>query len=281
MFIPNKNKFPPDPENPHFFNISLQKGTLKSSFQIDIHQGALFVNIPSYSSCSYTEDRSTFIFPLINKLAQVMRAFKMPVIRIVPQKELRSTDIQRKRGLAAIKGGKTLTGEIQIRSSEYAKHLSIFDMTGKCMYQSSPRFEESFHKKDIIPHFANGYKDLYISEISKAVYAIAGSGAKYVFICGENLNSELTHVIYQCSQAGITPILVNELVDCDFVYELAKVKASSHSDFLRDSIHHLTMQKAYSIHYDELLTSLVRSRLKASPVRYLKENNTAPIFVTL
>ena len=285
LFIPNKNKFPPDPEKPFYFNISMRKGLLKTSFMVDMHQGALFINVPHMYKCEYMNDRAFFIYPMINKLAQVMRSFRMPIIRIVPIKDHLIADVQRKRGIDAIKGGKSVIGNVNLRSSDNFKRLINNDAYESCFYTNETFIynnnRDNQRNNDVIPFIANGFKDLYIMDISKAVYAIIGSGAKYVFICGQSLNSDIISVVNQCANAGITPIIIEELVDSNYIYQNNKGSHQNHTAFIKESIRKLTKNKAYSIHYDELMTSLTKSKGKVYPVRYMKENNTAMIFNTI
>ena len=278
FLVPNKNKFPPDPEKPFLFNVTLHKRGSNTTFPIDMHRGALFVNL-RHSNCPLNRDRMAFIEPKIDKILQIGRSYKIPIVQHVSMNDceegILSCQYQLRRGKKAVVGGRSIVGEVQARSSEIAKHAEYFIGKDKCIYsETNTAIDDNFC-------YAQCIRDVFITDIRNAVYAIAGVGAKHVFITGEFLNNDLVSVIFQTSQVGITPIIVEGLVDCEYNYEEMKQKATSHEKFIKKSIQSLTGSKAYSTTYSELISSLKMARFKPKPVSYLKTNCTATLFKTL
>ena len=278
FLVPNKNKFPPDPEKPLLFNVTLHRKGSNTTFAIDIHRGALFVNL-RHSNCPLNRDRMAFIEPKIDKILQIGRSFKIPIVQHVSMNDceegILSCQYQLRRGKKAVVGGRSIVGEVQARSSEITKHADYFIGKDKCIYSGyDAQIEDNFC-------YAQCVRDVFITDIRNAIYAIAGVGAKYVFIAGEFLNNDLVSVIFQASQVGITPVIVDGLVDCEYNYEEMKQRASRHEEFIKKSISSLTGSKAYSTTYSELISSLKMARIKPKPVSYLKTNCTATLFKTL
>lgn len=278
FLVPNKNKFPPDPEKPFLFNVTLHKRGSNRTFAIDIHRGSFFVNL-RHSNCQLNRDRMSFIEPQIDKVLQIGRSFKIPIIQHISLSDCErgalSCEYQLRRGKKAVVGGRSVVGEVQARSSEIAKHIEYFLGKDKCMYEGDKREIEDHHC------YAQCIRDVFITDIRNAIYAISGVGSKYVFIIGEFLNSDLVSVVFQASQVGITPIIVEGLVDCEYSYEEMKRRSTRHGDFIRKSVSSLTGNKAYSITYSELISSLRRSHLRPKPVTYQATNCTSTIFRTI
>lgn len=278
--IPNRNSFPPDPYPPKYFDLPVYKNDKKVNLTVDAYKIVLAVHLIPDNQCIYSHDRLNFIIPLINKLIQYAHVFKLQVIQFTYPREVKSIDTQRIRGFKAIQGGlRVNTYEKYANKKKTSKIYS--EVAGKCMYLDLNKPTKAEIMPDIHPQLARFVRDAFITEKNDFANAVYGLGGKYVLIAGNNLDYDLMQLVDNLVQSNLVPIILSDLVDSNYVYELQKDKYKTHTDFIKAKLHELSQREAYYLTHTEFINALRQARLKNYVVGYLNPDSQIRLFKTV
>ena len=257
------------------FTIPCYVNNSKFNIEIDIHKSVFYTDLWRGHWCPYYNDRNIFMAPRINEILQHSRRFNTPAVFISFAAEASMKHLQqRKIAKLAIRSGNISV----IRQFKPQPNLTYDQYNpgfiDSCNYQIKSKFSNyldyDFHRQILIAK-----EDLFVSSFEEAAMLFKGYNAKYVFILGEHTNMCLMHVIMYCKQIGILPIVVDDLSDCGWVYNIQHRTLETHSKANEAVLNYLQTNNVPIINSYDLLFKLKSLKGDSHKSHYERNINTA------
>ena len=197
--------------------------------EINLSDTVAYVDMWRSHWCTYYNDREFFFTPRINEMLQRLRQYDVPVVTISSlADDVYSFTKQRKAGKMYTKKGAVDAIE------EYHADQTIYH------YEYIPLFEDICVYKDLTrygytrdnrytPRILLSTEDIFVQNFRESAEAFVGLGKKTVIVFGQHTNMCLMAVFLYCQQVGLDLIIVRDLVDACWVYELEHSYANSHT----------------------------------------------------
>ena len=179
--------------------------------------------------CTYYNDREFFFTPRINEMLQRLRRYKIPVVTISQFADiLYPLSNPRRLGRKYIKEGtvREIANYYPQQTTRHKEYIPKFKDI--CVYKDLVRFGETRDNR-LNPKISFTDEDVLTATFQESAESFVGIGKKTVIFFGQHTNMCLMAVFMYCKRVGIDLIIVRDLVDACWVYELEKSYASSHS----------------------------------------------------
>lgn len=197
--------------------------------KINLSETVAYIDMWRSHWCTYYNDREFFFTPRINEMLQRLRQFNVPVVTISSTVDyFLPSSHQRKIGMKAIKkGALPVLEEYNARAAAYHEDY-IPGFMDECVYDDLTRYGQTRDNR-YTPTIAIADNDYFVSNFKESAESFVGIGAKTVIIFGQHTNMCLMAVFLYCQQVNLDLIIVRDLVDSCWLYELQKNHVNTHS----------------------------------------------------
>lgn len=180
--------------------------------------------------CTYYNDREFFFTPRINELAQRLRTIGLPIVHISMGADAYTGHTrQRKMGMKAVQNGNwSVLEKYNAQAMRYHKdYIPGFQDT--CVYKDQERFGK-YRDNHLTKQIAVAEDDYLVQNFRESAESFVGLGKKTVIFLGQHTNMCLMAVFLYCREVGLDLIIVRDLVDACWLYELQKNHCKTHTE---------------------------------------------------
>ena len=269
---------------PNHIKVKAQKyDTVKGVFTeydkiIDLKKTVVYIDMWRSHWCTYYNDREFFFTPRINEIAQRMRKVGVPVVEISLNIDSFSPNaVQRKRGKQIVKKGMNNVLETyNARAALYHKYY-IPGFKDVCVYEDQTRFGK-YRDNCLTKKIAVTDDDYFVSSFKESAEAFVGLGAKHVIVLGQHTNMCLMAVFLYCREVGLDLIIVRDLVDGCWIYDLQKEHCKTHTEGNKAINRYFEKEFGSSILSYDLIRTLQHTKLQRIEQNYTRFTNHAYMF---
>ena len=245
--------------------------------EINLSDTIAYVDMWRSHWCTYYNDREFFFTPRINELLQRLRVFNVPVVTI---SQLADVDYistkQRRRGRMLVeKGTRDVLEEFNADQTRY-HHEYIPKFEDICVYDDLTRFGRTRDNR-LTEKITIAKDDIFVQNFRESAESFVGLGKKTVIVFGQHTNMCLMAVFLYCQQVGLDLIIVRDLVDSCWIFDLEKSYASSHTEGNNITNRYFDTKIGSSIISYDLIRSLnllnQSTKLKTPIYEYFKKSS--------
>lgn len=252
-------------------NISVKKfnGTFYNiEKSLNVSETVVYVDMWRSHWCTYYNDRSYFISPRINEILQILRKYGLRVVTISSIADhIYSRTKQRIAVKKLLKNfyNKDLSN-YYVRQEDYHDEF-IPGFKDACIYKDQSRYDKERNNR-LSPDIMLAYNDLIVSNFREAVEVFLSLNATTVIVLGQHTNMCLMAVLLYCKKVNLDIIIVEDLTDSCYVYDIQKSDIKNHSDSNKVVLKYLSQS------YGSLILSynLIKSFRKKKPIKMPRYN---------
>ena len=197
--------------------------------EINLSDTVAYVDMWRSHWCTYYNDREFFFTPRINEMLQRLRQFNVPVVTIsqLAEQDYSFTGQRRKGRSLIYKGYSDVLEKYEAAQMRYHPEY-IPKFKDICVYKDLTRYGPTRDNK-LTEKIAIAKDDILVQNFRESAEAFVGTGKKTVIVFGQHTNMCLMAVFLYCKQVNLDLIIVRDLVDACWVFELEKSYANSHT----------------------------------------------------
>jgi hypothetical protein len=232
---------------------------------INLSETVVYLDMWRSHWCTYYNDREFFFTPRINEAAQLLRTLGLPVVHISMGADAwyGSTRYRRAGREAVARGNLSVLEQYNAQAAKYHKNY-IPGFVDTCVYTDQERWGK-YRDNHLTKTIAVAEDDYLVQNFKESAEAFVGLGAKTVLVLGQHTNMCLMAVFLYCREVGLDLVIVRDLVDSAWLYELQKNHSKTNSEG----------NEAVNNYFDEVFGSSVLSydlirAIKRADVRRVK-----------
>jgi hypothetical protein len=146
-----------------------------------------------------------------------------------------------------------------------------------CVYEDQDRFGKA-RNTNYPKEIALAETDYFVQNFKEAVMTFVGLGIKTVIVMGEHTNQGLMSVFLICRQVGLELIVVRDLIDAAWVFELQKNHSRTHSEGNRVVNEYVDEKLGESVLSYDVLAALREVKVRRKAPNYTMFTNVATLF---
>ena len=252
------------------------KHFVKTSFNLS--DTVVYIDMWRSHWCTYYNDREFFFTPRINELAQIFRSIGVPIVHISMVADgYAGQTTQRKQGKEAVKRGNLSALEI-FRANVGRYHPDyIPGFADVCVYKDQERFGK-YRDNRLTKAIAVAEDDYMVQNFKEAAMSFVGLGKKTVIFLGQHTNMCLMGVFLYCREVGLDLVIVRDLVDSCWIYELQKNHCKTHTEGNAAVNDYFDKEFGCSVLSYDLIKALRRLKMTRKRPKYTMFANRAFMF---
>ena len=266
---------------PKIIKIKARKITNSSGIEtireINLSDTIAYVDMWRSHWCTYYNDREFFFTPRINEMLQRLRMFNVPVVTIsqLAERDYAFTKQRRLGRLYVQKGMLDVLEDYQADQTRY-HYQYVPKFEDICVYKDLTRYGKTRDNR-LTDKITLAKDDIIVENFRESAESFVGLGKKTVLVFGQHTNMCLMAVFLYCQQVGFDLIIVRDLVDTCWLYELENSYAKTHSQGNNISNTYFDTKVGSSIISYDLIRSLNHLqhniKLKAPKYEYFKKTS--------
>ena len=207
----------------------INSSSVETIREINLSDTIAYVDMWRSHWCTYYNDREFYFTPRINEMLQRLRMFNVPVVTIsqLAERDYAFTKQRRKGRLYVQRGTIDVLENYQADQTQY-HYQYVPKFEDICVYKDLTRYGRTRDNR-LTDKITLAKDDIIVENFRESAESFVGLGKKTILVFGQHTNMCLMAVFLYCQQVGFDLIIVRDLVDTCWLYELENSYAKTHT----------------------------------------------------